>query len=473
MIKPIKIAFFFIGLQLCLGLMIFYFPDSGIQITEGFTLRFSKVKDFLPDKISELEVLTEIQEEYSLAALSSDTLKASEVDSSILNAPLVIAEEERIIHPSDFENGLFTFYQQLANLKNSKKALRVLHFGDSQIEGDRISGIVRDNLQSIFGGCGVGFLPISEGSYTRKSISKKETGWDRYQIFGTGQHGVHKKYGLLGYYHQIHQGQDGVLELSGNKNYFQRAQEFETISFMYGNSKEVMSFEIKSDTGIIDYGLLESDEKFHIQKWNIKGFDDEKLALKFKAKNVNIYGISLDCNDGLAVDNIPMRGSSGTEFTKIDKAFLKSQLKDLNVGLIIYQFGVNVVPSVLNDYTFYERMVYNQLKLLKELLPNVSILVVGVSDMSMKEGDTYKSYPNILKIRQAQMNAAKKANCSFWDLYAVMGGDNSMPSWVFANPSLAEKDFIHFNARGAKVIGNKLFNALISDYNDFKSTDIQ
>jgi hypothetical protein len=47
-----------------------------------------------------------------------------------------------------------------------------------------------------------------------------------------------------------------------------------------------------------------------------------------------------------------------------------------------------------------------------------------------------------------------------------------MPSWVNADPSLAEKDFKHFNSRGAKVIGNKLFNAIISDYNDFKSTNI-
>ena len=79
---------------------------------------------------------------------------------------------------------------------------------------------------------------------------------------------------------------------------------------------------------------------------------------------------------------------------------------------------------------------------------------------------------NINLVRDAQRKAAKRANCSFWDLYEVMGGELSMPSWVNANPSLAEKDFMHFNKRGAKVIGNKLFNAIISDYNDFKSTSI-
>ena len=112
---------------------------------------------------------------------------------------------------------------------------------------------------------------------------------------------------------------------------------------------------------------------------------------------------------------------------------------------------------------------YNQLKLLKEILPDASILVISVTDACKNKEE---SYANIDKVRDAQLRAAKRANCSFWDLYSVMGGEYSMPSWVNANPSLAEKDFKHFNSRGAKVIGNKLFNAIISDYNDYKSTNI-
>lgn len=95
--------------------------------------------------------------------------------------------------------------------------------------------------------------------------------------------------------------------------------------------------------------------------------------------------------------------------------------------------------------------------------------MISVTDACKNEEE---SYANIYKVRDAQKRAAKRANCSFWDLYEVMGGELSMPSWVNAQPSLAEKDFKHFNARGAKVIGNKLFNAIISDYNDFKSTNL-
>ena len=48
------------------------------------------------------------------------------------------------------------FYKALSKLKDNDTLLRILHFGDSQIEGDRISGVVRNQMQSRFGGCGIG-----------------------------------------------------------------------------------------------------------------------------------------------------------------------------------------------------------------------------------------------------------------------------------------------------------------------------
>jgi hypothetical protein len=49
-----------------------------------------------------------------------------------------------------------------------------------------------------------------------------------------------------------------------------------------------------------------------------------------------------------------------------------------------------------------------------------------------------------------------------------MGGKNSMPSWVFANPPLASSDFVHFNTRGARIIANMFYNSLMYEYNLYK-----
>ena len=141
--------------------------------------------------------------------------------------------------------------------------------------------------------------------------------------------------------------------------------------------------------------------------------------------------------------------------------------KLLNVKLIVLQFGVNVVPHEVRSYKYYERSFYRQLLAFKKMNPNIPIIVIGVSDMSRKKGTYYESYPNIEKIRNAQKQAAFKANCAFWDMYKAMGGYNSMPSWVFAQPPLAQKDFTHFSYRGSRIIAQMFYNAIMNDYNAY------
>jgi hypothetical protein len=151
----------------------------------------------------------------------------------------------------------------------------------------------------------------------------------------------------------------------------------------------------------------------------------------------------------------------------MDPAVLISMYRALNARLLILQFGVNVVPSEADDFTFYGNSLYVQLCQLKRLDPDLSIIVIGVSDASRKNGDTYESYPSVEKILAAQKAAALKAGCAFWDLYSAMGGKNSMPSWVLAKEPLATTDFLHFNYSGARIVGKMFYSALINDYNEF------
>tara|TARA_B100001778_G_C18591778_1_gene632626 strand:+ start:311 stop:1756 length:1446 start_codon:yes stop_codon:yes gene_type:complete len=474
LIKPYKIAVFLIAVQVILAVMVFWFPEDGIHLWGDYSINFSKPKDFYQEKTREIDVVSEVTKTYSLEELEEDTLLATAIDSSILEQALIIQDKERIIHPSDFENGLYSFYRKLSKVNNYSKPLRIMHFGDSQLEGDRISGVIRENLQTLFGGCGVGFIPISETNTGRLSVLKEESGWERYQVFGNGRKGSHSRYGFMGYYYKV--GRDTIkqktaeIEIRKNQRYFRKAQNFEQISLLYANSAENVDYELKTDTGIVSKGNLIASKDVNRRIWQMNGFSTGKISLFLETANSpDFYGVSLDCRTGVAVDNIALRGSSGTDFTKIDKEYLAQQLKSLNVGLIIFQFGLNVVPAELKSYRYYENAMYKQLKLLKDILPDASILVISVTDACKSESE---SYANIDKVRDAQKRAAKRANCSFWDLYKVMGGAFSMPSWVNAKPSLAEKDYKHFNSRGAKVIGNKLFNAIISDYNDYKSTNI-
>jgi hypothetical protein len=220
----------------------------------------------------------------------------------------------------------------------------------------------------------------------------------------------------------------------------------------------------------ISQNILATDEVQLVKipfKSNLK--QHLNFTLSGASKNIDFYGISLESDTGVTVDNIPMRGSSYINLNKANFNNLKKQLDNLNVGLIIYQFGINIVPNILSNYDFYEKLMSNELVLLKKLMPNAAILVIGISDMCYFKNDVYQSYPNLELIKQAQKNAAFANNCAFWDLQEVMGGPNSMLNWVNAQPPLAQPDHAHFSPIGSKIIGKKLSKAIHQDYEDYIS----
>ena len=471
--KPLKILWYILLVNLLLLGISAVFPKEGIALSDNLSIKFPSVRDYFAAKSNDSTALRieKMASNYETAILSEDSLQWN----SALPEDSASLAEARIMHPNDLENALIGFYKKIEQIKEGQ-LVRVLHFGDSQIEGDRISGVLRSMLQEKFGGCGVGYLSITDPGYDRKNIHRSTSGvWNKYSVVRATIPPPHNKYGVLGNYCRwATTGDDkgAAISLSRNEKTYQRTQQFEQISLLYGNAPADFFYTLTSDTALLKHGILPADSGTVNFKWNCKGFGKHGLRFDFSGdKSPDIYGISLDCKSGIAVDNISMRGSSGTEFGKMNKLCLQQQIKKINVGLIIYEFGVNVVPTVLNDYGWYQNMVVQQINLLKKLAPDAAILIVGVSDMCRKEDTEFTSYPNIEKIRDAQKEAARLTGCAFWDLYQVMGGANAMAEWVNAKPPLAEKDYTHFSWRGANIVGSKLANAILNDYNEFNALE--
>ena len=374
-----------------------------------------------------------------------------------------------ISHSSDFDNDLRSFHRKLMALKDHDDLIRILHFGDSQIEGDRVSGIIRSFFQERFGGEGIGYIPVAENHVSRLNVKRRVSGWEGYRIFGGATPSPHNSFGFEGYFHRPKTGaQESEILLSPAVNYYAKADQFSELKVMYRTNAEGMIFHLLLDGQQVQ-GKVQELGKVKQITFELKDYHGGELKLFCKSdQEVDVYAVGLDGKKGVAVDNVAMGGSSGIEFSKMNEELLREQFQMMNVGLIIYQFGINVIPYIVEDYTFYEQLIYKQLKLFKRICPGVSILVVGVSDMAMKEGELYTSYPNIGAIKEAQKRAAKRAGCAFWDLQEVMGGENAMREWVYAKPPLAEKDFTHFNRKGAKKIGKRLAEALYFDFMQFQ-----
>jgi hypothetical protein len=374
-------------------------------------------------------------------------------------------------YPDSTKNTLDSFFESLSRLSETGTLIRVLHYGDSQIEGDRISSFLRNQLQIAFGGQGVGLVPVVPvNPHSLSYRYQVSSNWERFATSDPpSRRPEHKRYGVLMDYARFSSttrdkpGEAWITLQRSNISY-PRAQQFSRCKILYGHSEKPFMVELVHGEQVTDADIVPARSAPGLLQWSTVQHPSG-VTIRFSGDDSpEVYGIALDGKQGIAVDNIPLRGSSGLDFGRVDMNHLTRMYDLLNVKLVLFQFGVNVVPHVVDDYTYYENGLYRVLHMLRSRRPNLPVIVIGVSDMSRRTRGVYESFPNIPLIRNAQRRAAHRAGCVFWDMYEAMGGKNSMPSWVMADPPLASKDFTHFTPRGSAMVGRVFYNSFMSEY---------
>ena len=484
--QPPRILAFVFSVLAVLFLLTLFFPKEGIRVSEHLTLKFLTLDELLgtdsiyyADISSILTGSSAINDSAYLAMLETvpkenplpDTLRADEEDLKMHVYPIEYPQGDRTL--------LYPFFRRMRGLNGNNNKLRIMHYGDSQIEGDRMTSFIRYKLQNQFGGSGIGIQPaVQLYGYQMSLLHTASENWQRYTAFGhTDSTLMHNRFGALGSFARFSPYPEDLdpdtvvarawITLEQSRRTYRLTRMFRDCRIYYGNATKPVYFEVYADGELFDADFLEVSDGLQIRSWT---FEETPGMITFTFQSTcspDFYGISLDNDRGLSVDNVPMRGSSGLRFSKMDDELLKQMYDTLNVKLLLLQFGGNVVPYISDNYAYYEQWFCRELIWLKSLVPDLSIIVIGVADMSVKEKDRFVTYPNLENIRDALRNAAFSSGCAFWDMYSAMGGRNSMPSWVYAQPPLATSDFVHFNERGARVLAEMFYNAFISDYNAY------
>ncbi|GAA6764378.1 hypothetical protein AAFH68_03080 [Flavobacterium sp. CGRL1] len=151
--------------------------------------------------------------------------------------------------------------------------------------------------------------------------------------------------------------------------------------------------------------------------------------------------------------------------TNVMQAFNNS----LKYDLIILHYGTNVLNYGTKNYSWYQKGMTKTVNKIKESFPGVSILIVSTADKSTKYDLEMKTDSAVVPLMNAQKRYALDTESGFVNLYTLMGGDGSMVKWVDESPAKANKDYTHFNQRGAKAIGNLLYSQLNKGYEEYKA----
>ena len=457
-----------------------YFFQSFAIVALAF-IAFIGFKQVLPNKIfsdSKIDSKNVLIDSLLLESVANDSL--SEESDSIAETERQEAQEkitfdasQGIEFPSEtFENYkgyqyLISFYEKLYQLeKNPQAKVRIAYYGDSMTDGDLIVQDVRNNYQERFGGNGVGFVSItSESAASRGSVKSVYSKNWKTQSYLNVKRPI-KPFGVNGHVFFANDKTNSTwvqYEAGLNKH----AATLDNPTLFYGQShrKGNVNFIIGKDTlrkNLVPNNLVNT---LKVTSGSIKSFK----ANFIQADSIPIYGFNFDNGSGVHVDNFSQRGNSGLPISMFNADVMQAFNNSLKYDLVVLHYGTNVLNYGTKNYSWYEKGMKKTVNKIKESFPGVSILIVSTADKSTKYDLEMKTDSAVVPLMKAQKRYALETESGFVNLYTLMGGDGSMVKWVDESPAKANKDYTHFNQRGAKAIGNLLYDQLNKGYEQYKA----
>lgn len=450
----------------------YFFQSLAVVVVS--TLSFLAFKTFLPKKLFSEDIASSkniVVDSLLLEAIaedgdlkSEDTLSNITIDYKITNGVKFPTETFEDYTGNQY---LATFFEELFQLEAKKEGnVRIAYFGDSMTDGDLIVKDFRTYLQEKFGGQGVGFVNItSESANSRSSVTHEFSGnWKTQSYLKVKR--PSRAFGVNGHVFFANDTANiAWVKYKATKTRF--ASELPRPTLFYGSSsnKEGKVLFVAGDTIVKKLTPNNTLNTLTLSEGSLKSI---KVNFK-KADSIPIYGFNFDDGKGVHVDNFSNRGNSGLPLGSFDVNTMRAFHAKLDYDLIVLQYGANVLNYGTLDYTWYEKRMTKVVNHLKECFPGVAILIVSTADKSTKYDLEMKTDSAVVPLNRAQKKYAIKSEASFVNMYTLMGGDGSMIKWVEEVPSKANKDYTHFNHRGAKEAANLIFTQLNQGYETYKA----
>lgn len=345
----------------------------------------------------------------------------------------------------------------LLKIKNAIKAgnsVRIAMLGDSYIEGDILSQDIRNLLQAKYGGQGAGYVPVSSNmTGFRRSVRQSCSGWIEHDFRDRGV-----KYTPLSGFYFTPSGK-ATTTIKG-------AKKSETGSSW---SKTTFLF-IAPESTTITMKTADGDETVQ----NVSASDDvqaiivdgptEEVTLSVNSSKLIALGLYVDGKNGIALDNMSIRGYSGIRHNIIDRNLAEQMRRYIDYDLIILEYGINALSAEQTNYSYYAKALEKAITKIKECYPDAEILIMGIGDRGVKVGTEVKSMMTIPAMIAAQRNLARKMGLMFWDTREAMGGNNSVVEW--ATNREINKDYIHLSFKGGQRMGKLFVDALTKELDD-------
>jgi lysophospholipase L1-like esterase len=373
-----------------------------------------------------------------------------------------VKEEANIISNSEH---LAALMEKLYDLKrNGNRTINILHIGDSHIQADYITSIIRTALQKEFGNGGRGLIvplrvaktnePLSYVSFSTYLWQSKKCAFPE-QSLPIGIGGITIS--------TTDSSADFGIRIANNSPMNYR---FKKVILFSDNDPASYRFALLDSLGN-QIGMFMSDSINNYPFISSAAFTSPTNVMKIKVVKTNknqsratVYGLLLE-NDssGIIYHTAGVNGARLRHYSVA--SHFTEQTKELKPDLIIISLGTNEAFDInFNQDMFYADMqlLFNQLK---RENPKAEFLIT-IPACSYR-----RNKPNALLPLAAKTIIRFTTNnyLAYWNLQEITGGNNSAYNWKKFHLLLS--DGVHYSREGYELQGSLFSKALLNAYNAY------
>jgi lysophospholipase L1-like esterase len=388
----------------------------------------------------------------------------------------------------DNPEALTPFYEALTrtDIGYEGAVTRVGHWGDSVLGMDGITSAVRRRMQARFGDAGHGWHALKQfdASYKQQNVRFSEIGdvrWNscfirnRCQDDGRYGYGGVVVYSSGGAQSEFGTAREGSVGLSVSKFelWYQKQYKGGKIRLRVdGGEEQIIDTALPLPDGVDS--LPAAERPAPVDAWALIEVPDGPHELEVRAVGggqARAYGVVLEREGpGVTWDGIALIGSFTSRMSEFEQEHLSNQLDHRAVDLVVFTFGGNdmtreksdlkrTMDPYIEDYTAV-------IKLFRAARPEAACLIMGPVDHGERDSGGIRSREIVARMTEAQRQVAIANGCAFFDTLAAMGGSGAITRWK--SQGLMSGDLAHPTARGHKLLGSMVYDAVMAGYIEFR-----
>lgn len=346
---------------------------------------------------------------------------------------------------------LDSLYSRLAAIKKTGRGvLRIVHIGDSHVQGGYFTGVLRKGLQDFFGDAGRGIVFPYAGVKTNSPPDIQSLLLGSWLVNKLVVSGNNEEAGVSGFGLETNSAGAGIQITVGNT----QAKRLR----LFAGREPGAGWLLRTADGS---QVIKPEKNIPWVEITLNAPTDQlTLATLPSDKKHRFSGISLESGGpGIIYHAVGVNGARFDQYNR-SKSFWE-ELPGLEADLYIVSLGTNDAQRNLFDEKEFRKILDEFLKKLEKASPQIPVLFTTAPD-SYRAG---RPNPVIRDLNLALFEYCTANGLAAWDLYRVTNGYGSAAGWL--RKGLMRPDRIHFTQDGYQVQGQLFLNALAKSYNAY------